>query len=369
MTTQTSGLLRVYIGTYTNNHSAGISVGTLDSDTGHLEINDVAVTGIENPSYLTLDGPRRRLYAVSEVTEFLGQSGGGIVAYALDADTGWPTLLNSKSSGGEGPCHLSVDAAGRFVLAANYGSGSVAMLPLDADGALTEASGDVVPHQGSGVHPTRQVGPHAHCVLSDSAGKFALAADLGLDRILVYAIDAHSGRLLPQEQLGVNLRPGAGPRHLVFSPDSHNLYGINELDNTVTVWEYESETGRLHEVQTVSTLPEGFTGVSFASDIQMHPSGSYLYGANRGHDSLAVFAVARDTGRLTPRGHVPAGGQNPRGFGLDPSGAFLLCAHQDSNTIAVFAVNSRSGDLEPIGQVVSIPTPTCVRIEVGFSTL
>ncbi len=356
------GSLWVYIGTYTHGGGGGIYVGSLDADTGRLEVDETAVGGLENPSFLAVDGPRRRLYAVSEVGEFEGRPGGGVAAFALDPATGRPTRLNTRPSGGDGPCHLSVDPAGRFVLAANYGGGSVALLPLDADGSLSGAAGDVVPHLGAGVHPTRQEGPHAHSIIPDAAGRFALAADLGLDQILVYEVDAVRGRLLPLEASATPLRPGAGPRHLAFSPDGRCLYGINELDSTVTAWEYDGDRGRLREFQTVPTLPGGFTGPNFAADLRFHPSGRFLYGSNRGHDSLAVFAVEAGTGRLTPRGHVTAGGQTPRGFCLDPSGAYLLCAHQDSGTVAVFAVDPQTGDLRPTGHTARVPMPACVCV-------
>lgn len=352
--------MRVYIGTYTKGQSEGIYVGRLDMDTGRLELTGAA-GGVENPSFLAVDPQRHRLYAVGEVGEFAGQPVGAVGAFTLNPQTGQPHLLNSRPSGGAGPCHLSLDRDGRFVLVANYGGGTVALLPLEADGRLAEAL-DVVTHQGASVHPTRQDRPHAHSITPDPAGRYALAADLGVDQIFVYGLDIDSGRLITREPTGVSVTPGAGPRHLDFHPNKHHVYQVNEINSTLTVWDYDDKQGTLREVQTVSMLPAEFRGENTAADVHVHPSGRFVYASNRGHDSLAVFEIADETGRVTPRGHAPAAGANPRNFAIDPTGRFLLVAHQDSNTVVTLAIDPNTGALTPTGHIVTVPTPVCVQI-------
>ena len=343
----------VYIGTYTHGASRGIYTGVLDPTTGRLEVAETVAAVLENPSFLASDSRRGRLYAVSETDD------GSVHAFGMDRGTGRLTVLNSQPSGGGHPCHLSLDSEGRFVLVANYMGGTVALLPLHADGRLAEPS-DIVPHRGTGPHP-RQERPHAHAVIPDSSGQYALAADLGVDKILLYEIDATGGKLAPHGA-SVESKPGAGPRHPAFHPNGRWVYVLNELDSSVTAWEYEGGPGRLQGVQTVSALPDDFTGTNTAASIYVHPSGRFLYASNRGHDSLAVFALDGETGRLTPLGHVPAGGQTPRHFAIDPTGAFLLCAHQDSDTVATFAIDTNTGGLTPTGHTARVPSPVCLEI-------
>jgi len=303
---------------------------------------------------------RSVLYAVNEVGEFEGQRTGAVAAFAIERESGLLTLLNRQSSRGSGPCHITVDASSRYVFVANYGSGSVAMLPIRDDGSL-EAASDFHQHEGSSVDQGRQEGPHAHSVTVDPGNRYVLAADLGLDQILIYEIDHERGRLIPNPaQPFAAIRPGAGPRHFAFHPNGSFGYVINELDNTVTAFVYDQRQGTLREIQHISTLPEGYSGTSYCADIHVHPNGRFLYGSNRGHDSIVVFAVGED-GRLALVQHEPTQGSFPRNFALDPSGNFLYVANQNTNSIVPFRIASETGRLSPTGRVYEAPKPVCIQ--------
>lgn len=350
----------IYIGTYTSGKSHGLYVGNLDLATGSLTVTSTTVQ-LEHPSYLAVDPQRFRLYVLSEVSQFGEQHGGAVSAFALDPNTGTPTLLNSCSSGGEGPCHLSIDPAGRFILVANYGGGSVALLPLLEDGSLAQTV-TVVSHEGSSVNTMRQNSPHVHFITMDPAGRYALAVDLGTDAIEVYEIDVVRGRLMSRPLSRTAVKAGVGPRHLAFHPTGRYAYVINELDSTLTAWQYDTAQGRLSEIQTLSTLPVGFTGPNYPADVHVHPSGSFVYGSNRGHDSIALFTINAETGTMSLRNIVPSGGRTPRGFAIDPTGAYLVVAHQDTDTITTFRIDPATGDLTPSGCTVRVPSPTCVKM-------
>jgi 6-phosphogluconolactonase len=297
---------------------------------------------------------------VGEVSDFAGKKSGGVSAFAIDASTGNLTLLNQQSSGGTGPCHLVVDKAGKNVLVANYGGGSVAVLPIQADGRLSEAT-CFIQHTGKSVNPRRQEAPHAHSINLDAANNFAFVADLGLDKVLVYRFDAAKGTLTPNDPPAASVAPGAGPRHFAFHPGGRYAYVINEMGNTVTAFNYDAQKGVLTEIQTLSTLPQGYTEVSHTAEVQVHPSGKFLYGSNRGHDSIAVYSIDQNTGRLTLVGISSTQGKTPRNFGIDPTGTFLLAANQDSDNIVVFRIDPQTGELKPTGQVVEVPRPVCVK--------
>lgn len=356
--TDTPGELFVYVGTYTDGESKGIYMLRMDPRTGQLSEPTLAVEA-KSPSFLAVHPNKRVLYAVNEVSSSGGRKGGAVSAFAIGPD-GSLTLLNTQSSGGAGPCFVSVDEAGSHVLVANYGGGSVAVLPIDEAGRLKPASA-TVQHEGSSVDPKRQRGPHAHSINPDPTGQFALAADLGLDRILVYRFDDAAGTITPHEPPDARVEPGAGPRHLAFHPNGRFAYVMNELQSTVTVFEWDAAEGRLQTVQTLGTLPADFKDSNSTADVQVHPSGRFVYGSNRGHDSIAIFAVDEATGRLSPVGHQATGGKTPRHFGIDPSGAYLLAANQDSNSIVVFRIDQQSGRLTPTGVQVEVPSPVCVR--------
>jgi 6-phosphogluconolactonase len=346
----------VYVGTYTDGTSRGIYRLAFDPATGTMTEPVLAVE-TTNPSFLALHPSGRFLYAVGEVGSFQGARTGAVSAFAVDAKTGDLTLLNQQSSEGTGPCHLVVDKTGGNVLVANYGGGTVAVLPIEADGRLKPAS-SVQTHQGSGPNKGRQEKPHAHGIYLDAAERFAFSPDLGADRIFVYRFDAARGSLEPHG--AGTLEPGSGPRHAAFHPNGRYLYAINELLSTVTAFAYDAEKGALAAVQTVTTLPEGFSGTSWTAEVEVSPDGRFLYGSNRGDDSLAVFRVDAATGRLTAAGHAPVGGKYPRHFAIDPTGRFVLAAHQNSGTIAVLRLDPATGLPALFGAPTKVDKPVCL---------
>jgi 6-phosphogluconolactonase len=348
----------VYFGTYTGAKSRGIYVSTFDTATGRLGAPRLAAE-TESPSFLALHPSRPLLYAVNEVDNFEGKKEGSVSAFAIDAATGDLKALSRASSGGGGPCHLSVDRSGRRVLVANYGRGSVASLPIKGDGGV-EAPSSFVQHQGSSADPKRQTRPHAHMIETDPSNKFALAADLGLDEVLVYRFDAGDGQLRPSDPPFARVEPGSGPRHFAFSPDGRDLYVLNEMRITVTAFKYDA--GRLTSYQTVSALPAGVspTPDDSGAEIMAHPSGRFVYASLRGPDSLAVFARDAATGKLSLVEHTPAGGHKPRGFAVDPSGRWLLAAHQTSDSVAVFKIDPATGRLTATGQTLEVGAPVSI---------
>ncbi len=349
--------LWVFVGTYTGKNSKGIYLLELDLATGKLEAKGLAGEAV-NPSFLAIHPNQRFLYAVSEVGNVGGKKSGAVASFAIDPKTGKLTELNREPSGGAGPCHLVVDGGGKNVLAANYSGGSVAVLPIQEDGKLKPPS-SVQQHEGKGVNPRRQEAPHAHSINLDPLGKFAFAADLGLDKVLIYKFDAESGKLAAHAEAA--LAPGAGPRHFAFHPTGRWTYVINEMLCTVTAFAYDAEKGRLKEIQTITTLPHEVKEGYSTAEVVAHPSGRFVYGSNRGHDSIAIFRVDRETGRLTAAGHEPTQGKTPRNFNVDPTGRFLLAANQNSDTITVFRIDPQAGTLRPTGQTVEVPSPVCVR--------
>lgn len=350
----------ILFGTYTQtspdgpHRSQGVYIYQMDPNSG--ELNYVSsVDGVQNPSFLDVHPTHRFLYTVNEFDQ------GRVSAVAIGPNLRSFTFLNSQSTGGSAPCYLSLDPAGKWLFVANYGSGSLAVFPILPDGSLGPAS-DFVQHQGSSANKIRQTSPFAHSILFDPTGRFVLAADLGIDRVLVYRLDESAGRLHPHDPSGMSTHPGAGPRHLVFHPNQRFLYVSNELDSTVTACSWDSGKGSLKPIQALSTLPPGFSGENGVADIRITPSGSYLYVSNRGHNSLAIYAVNSQDGTLTPNGIVSTLGNWPRNFAIDPSGAFLYAANQFSDTVVTFRVDGNTGQLIPTGQVTSVPSPVCVKI-------
>lgn len=356
--------LRVYFGTYTGKEGGGIHVAELDLASGKLGAPRLAAEAV-NPSFLEIHPSQKYLYAVGEVSDFDGKKTGGVSAFAIDPESGALRLINQQSSGGAGPCHVTVDASGSCALAANYGGGSVVCLPIHLDGSLKPASA-FVQHQGSSVDPQRQQGPHAHSINLDAQNRFAIAADLGLDKLLVYRFDPAKGSLEPNDPPSVSLPAGGGPRHFAWHPDNTHAYANNEMLSTVSALKYDPHRGAFTVLQTISTLPEGGHEGNSTAETRVHPSGRFVYVSNRGHDSIAGFAVGPTDGELTPRkltpiGHTPTGGRVPRNFNIDPSGRYLLAANQDSGNVVVFHINPDSGRLTPAGSEISVPRPVCVR--------
>ncbi|HET7293878.1 MAG TPA: lactonase family protein [Vicinamibacteria bacterium] len=350
--------VRVYVGTYTSGESRGIYRLRLDLATGTLTPEGEPAPAVD-PSFLALSADGTRLYAVNETGQSRDDAPGAVSAFAVDAATGALTLLNKVSSGGAAPCHLSLDREGRHVLVANYWGGSVAVFALESDGRLGRQTA-FVQHEGENPTP-RDPGPHAHAIHVDPAGRHSLVTDLGLDTLFVYGFDPGRGALAP-EPAPVALGPGAGPRHLAFHPDGRFVYVINELSSTITAFAYAA--GAARELQTVSTLPAGFGGKNSTAEVAVSPDGRFLYGSNRGHDSLAIFAIDAASGKLTPVGHQPTRGRHPRHFALDPTGAYLIAANRDSDNLAVFRVDRRTGRLEPVGEPLRLPRPVCVRVRL-----
>jgi len=348
----------VYIGTYTGAKSRGIYVARFDPASSRLGPPELAAES-SNPSFLAPHPDRALLYAANEVSDFEGQPAGSISAFAIDPATGRLRLLNRVSSRGADPCHLVVDGTGKNVLVANYSGGSVASLPIRPDGSLSPASA-FVQHRGSSRDPGRQKGPHAHAVQLDPRNRHLLVADLGLDQVLLYRFDAVRGTLEPSVPPYTPLSPGAGPRHLAFGQGGRHLYVVNEMDLTVRVFRYEAD--RLVEEQTISTLPAGTKPGKDDStaEIQVHPSGRFLYASNRGPDTIAVFAVDPANGHLALVEHVPTGGRTPRNFAIEPAGRYLLAANQKSDTVVVFRIDPETGRLSPTGQSVEVGAPVCL---------
>ena len=343
----------VYIGNYTKGDDAAIYHGELDTGSGALRITGKSPCQ-DSPSYLCLHPDGTHLYAVSETNTHDG--GGAVSAFAVDPDSGSLTFLNLQPTGGS-PCHNTVDASGRFVLTANYGGGSVAMHPIAADGSLGEMA-DFKQHEGSSVNPQRQQEPHAHSINLDPGNRFALCADLGLDKVLVYELDLDAGKLRDHGAAAVT--PGVGPRHMAFHPDRQAAFVINEIGNTVTAFGYDESAGALTEIQEISTIPDGYADTTHTADLHVSPDGRYLYGSNRGHDSVAVFAIG-DGGRLTALGHqsVPA---TPRNFAIDPTGAYLCAGGQNTDEIVVHPIAGDSGLLQPATHTVATPSPVCIKM-------
>jgi len=360
----------VFVGTYTEpirfgtgkileGKGEGIYAYRLDPSSGGLEWLSTT-RGVTNPSYLALHPGGRLLYAVNELKSYEEQPSGTVSAFAVGPGKGTLTLLNRRLTHGTDPCHVLVDAKGEHVFVSNFMSGSVCLLPVLGDGRLGAAS-DFIQHQGASIDPVRQRGPHAHSVTLDAANRFAFVPDLGLDRLMVYRFDRGRGKLEPHAIPWLKGTPGAGPRHLAFHPGGRLAFLINELDCTLAALSYDARKGSFKEMQLVSTLPEGYRGANSCAAIQVSPSGAFVYGSNRGHDSLAIYRIEARTGRLTAVGHASTGGKTPRHFGIDPSGRFLVVANQDSDTVVTFRIHPRAGTLEPTGQVTSVPTPVCVK--------
>jgi 6-phosphogluconolactonase (cycloisomerase 2 family) len=345
-----------YVGCYTskerNGKGEGVSVYRVDPGSGQW--TDVQVLkDIVNPSWLTLDRQRRCLYVAHG-------DGGEATAFAIDRESGRLSLLNRQPTNGRNGVRLAVDASNRFAVLANYSTGTVAVLPINPDGSLGALT-DLVTLQGKpGPHRTEQASAHPHDVVFDRRGRFVVVPDKGLDATFVFRLDTSRGKLVAAEPASVASRPGAGPRHVDFHPSKPYLYQINELDSTITTFSFDAERGELIPLQTITTLPPSYTGTSTTSEIAVAPSGRFVYGSNRGHDSIAILAVDGATGVLSPVGWESTQGRVPRFFALDPSGAFLYAANQNSDTIVAFAVDQGSGKLKPTGQVVKTGSPSSI---------
>jgi 6-phosphogluconolactonase len=341
-----------YVGTYTRPPSQGIYAWRFQPASGKLTPLGLAAE-TSNPTFLAVDPKQRFLYAANE------DRTGTISAFAIDPVSGKLKLLNQVPSRGSGPCHVAVDLGGKWVFATNYNSGSVAMFPVHEDGTLGEATG-FVQHAGSSVNAQRQSGPHAHSANVSPDGRWLLVADLGLDQILSYRVDAVKGTLSAGDPPFTKIAPGSGPRHLAFSRDGRFAYVISEMLSTVTVFRYNSARGSLEELQTAQVTPEGYSGPKSSAEIAVDPKGKFLYGSNRGDGTITVFRIDGDKGTLTVVERVSTGGKTPRNFAIDPSGAFLLAANQDSGDVVLFRIDPATGRLTPAGSVLEVASPVCI---------
>jgi 6-phosphogluconolactonase len=312
---------------------------------------------IKHPSFLAVSPNHRFLYSISEGGNAAASS---ISAFAIDAAAGKLTFLNKQPAGGSGPCYVEIDAGGKSALIANYGSGSFAAFPLGGNGELQPMSAFIQDH-GSSENPSRQEGPHGHCLVAGPGDHFAFGCDLGLDKVMIFKFDPAQGTLVPNEPAFAKVKAGAGPRHIAFHPNGRWAYVINEMASSLTVFSYDASAGSLQEIETDSTLPKDFSGQSTCAEVAVHPSGKFVYGSNRGDDSIAVFACDPESGRLTFIERVPSGGKTPRQFEIDPTGRYLLAGNQESNTIVVFSIDTASGRLQPTGSQAQSDNPMCVR--------
>ena len=347
----------MYVGTYTRETSAGIYAYRFDVTSGQAKPLGL-VADVRDPSFLAIHPDGKHLYAVTESDDFDSDGSGSVSSFAIDPSSGDIQKLNEVSSKGGWPCHLNIDRSGRMLIVANYKGGSVASFPVNPDGTLGAAS-SFFQHDGRSVH-SRQEQPHAHSADFSPDGRFAFFSDLGLDQVKIYRADPATASLTPHEPPHVTVEPGSGPRHFAQHPGGRFAYGLNELSSTVTAYAYVPDAGTLEVLQTISTLPAAFDGENYTAEIQVHPSGRFVYGSNRGHDSIAIFAVDEGTGQLEPIAQVLTNGSWPRNFAIDPTGSYLLAANQNSDNISVFRIDPDTGLLHATAAGVSIDAPVCI---------
>ena len=351
----------LYVGTYTRlaphleaANGLGIHLYALDLDTGALSCNSVPQV-IENPSYLCIDNTGSRLFAVSEIEQ---HEDGGISAYAIDPNSGELTYINSQQANGSAACYVSINATGSTALLANYGTGNICAYPVAADGELSAASA-IHQHSGSGPNLDRQEAAHAHSIVLSPDNKFAFAADLGSDQLISYQLHSITGQLLPLVSL--QLQSGSGPRHIVFHPNGKFAFLISELISQVTLLSYDATNGELAVLQTIGTVPDDFSGINYPGDLHLSPDGKFLYGSNRGHDSIVIYAFDQQQPQLTVVGYEHSRGKFPRGFTIEESGRYLLVANQNSDNIVSFKRDSENGTLTWVNEIFA-PTPVCLKL-------
>jgi 6-phosphogluconolactonase (cycloisomerase 2 family) len=363
-----------YVGTYSSpkgpegsrGNGTGINLYQVNPSTGALTFRELLANDA-NPAWLAFDPSRTHLYSANETDTYQGASSGSVSAYSIDRSSGHLTALNTVSSQGAGPAHLSVHPSGKYVLVANYAGGTVAVLPVLPNGSLGAATD--VKHDNGPVGPARAASAppgsfaisghdhtHAHMIQSDPSGRFVLAADLGMDQILIWKFDDQKGTLTPNHPGAVPVPPGDGPRHFTFHPNGRWMYSLQEEASTLIAYDYDATQGRLTAKQTISSLPKGFRGTDFTSEVMIAADGKFLYAANRLHDSIAWFTIG-PAGTLTFSGEEWTRGDYPRSFNIDPSGNFLYSCNQRADAIAVFQVNRQSGALKFTGQYTDVGTP------------
>jgi len=353
------GKFRVYVGTYTRGESKGIYSFILDTAAGTLTPEGLAGE-TENPSFLAIHPTGDYLYSCGELDKVNGQASGSLTAFKIDPATGKLAKLNDVAAGGTSTCHVNISRNGRYAVLANYGSGSCAAFAIGTDGKLGERTA-FHQHAGASADPGRQKGPHAHSVNFDKENKHVIVADLGLDQVKVYNFNAGSGAMTPNTPPFTQVKAGSGPRHFTFHPSGKYAYVINEMACSVTAFNWNAKKGTLTEIETVTTLPEPVKRGYSTAEVVAHPNGRFVYGSNRGHNTIAVFRVDAATGKLTTVEHKSTQGGVPRNFAIDPTGQFLIAANQDTHTIVLFRINQSSGALEQVGAPVKAPAPVCIR--------
>jgi 6-phosphogluconolactonase len=349
---------RVYVGTYTDKDSKGIYAFRFDPASGEAGPVELAAE-TPSPSFLVVDKGGRYLYAVNELPVFNGNMAGGVTVFAIDGTTGKLNQLQQVSSAGADPAHVSIDASGKFLLVANYSSGSVAVFPIGADGKLGERT-SFFQNTGSSVNKERQSNPHAHEIAAVAGNQYVLVADLGTDELLAFKFDGATGSLTPAKPKGFKVTPGSGPRHFAVSPSGRYVYLVNEMANTVNVLWFDEKSGKMRLEQSIPTLPVGFGGANTTAEIAVDHAGKFLYVSNRGEESIAVFAIAADDGKLRLVDRTPTGGKQPRHFTFDPSGKWMLVENQESDNITVFAVDPATGKLTRWKTTLSVSSPVCL---------
>ncbi len=355
-----------YVGTYTDGDGKGIYLYKMNAESGEVDL--IGVTeNIDNPSYLAIDKQNKYLYAANEVADFGDSKSGSISAFKIVPGTNELKFINSVSSGGAHPCYAAVSDDGNFVLAANYTGGSVCLVPVKNEGGLYDAS-DIAQHAGSSINEKRQAAPHTHSAYFGPLQKFVYAVDLGIDKVNIFKFDPENGKLLENDPAFFKAEPGSGPRHMAFHPNAKFAYLISELNNKIIALSVDPANGGLTKIEEYSALPNDFKGTSYCADIHVHPNGKFLYGSNRGDNSIVIFEIDGESGKLNLVGHEPAYrtdrstlGDWPRNFAIDPSGNFLLVANQKSNDFKIFQIDNDSGRLTYTGISKEIPAPACIK--------
>ena len=357
----------LFVGTYTKDEGfvdgkgKGIYFLAFDANAGSIERDTLygrnAFHSV-NPSFLAVSPDKKTLLAVNELNPSDGDSG-TLNAYAIDSITHELYYINNQKTGAYAPCHVSIDATGQYAFVANYVGGVLKMFPIYSSGSLGDAS-QTIRLEGSSTNKDRQESSHPHSVNISPNNKFAYVPDLGTDKIMIYNLDLENGKMLPAQQPFMKVQNGAGPRHFAFHPNGKQAYVVNELDATVNAFDYNSATGQLAEIQSITTVPDDFKAFNACADIHVHPSGKFLYASNRGHNSIVIYSIDAATGQLTFVGHEPTKGDFPRNFILDPSGHFLLVANQNTNGIFLFKIDQKTGELEVVDKT-KVPTPVCLK--------
>lgn len=348
----------VFITSFGPGDQGAIQSFRLDTNAGTIKLAH-RNSGVENPFFIAISPDQKHLYSIN-AKQFGGKDPEEIAAFEITDETGVLKMLNKQSAKGTAACFLEVDGTGKSVLVANYSSGSVAALPIEANGVLAPAA-SFFQHTGLSIDPSRQSASHAHCIVMSPDNRFAFAADLGLDQVLSYKLDPATATLTPSHQPFVRTPAGAGPRHLTFHPNKKQMYVINELGNSVTLFDFESQSGFLIERQTISTVPADFKEKSYCADLKITPDGKFLYGTNRGHDSIAAYSIG-DAGQLTLIGIFPSLGKGPQNLAVTANGSLLLCANMPGNNLAIFRINPDDGKLTAVGDPITMHSPSCIRI-------